>query len=89
MPILTRPRQALLLTSVLLGGCSMPPSLVLFGAAFPDWLFCVAGGVIGMVLIHMLLGRYDMRQQLGPLALSYPMITALLAVSLWLVLFRR
>ncbi|MFG7960910.1 YtcA family lipoprotein [Pseudomonas aeruginosa] len=89
MPPPIRSRQALLLVSALLGGCSMPPSLVLFGAAFPDWLFCIVGGVIGMVLLHALLYRHDRRQRLAPLALSYPLITALLAMSLWLAFFHR
>ncbi|WP_258164126.1 YtcA family lipoprotein [Pseudomonas sp. 17104299] len=67
----------------------MSPSLVLLGAAFPDWLFCIVGGVIGMTLLHALPGRHDRRQWLAPLALSYPLITALLAMSLWLAFFHR
>ncbi|MCO1668287.1 hypothetical protein FA459_02185 [Pseudomonas aeruginosa] len=89
MPTPVRSRQALLLVSVLLGGCSMSPSLVLFGAAFPDWLFCIVGAAVGMALLHALLGRQGRRQRLAPLALSYPLITALLAMSLWLAFFHR
>ncbi|AVR84667.1 hypothetical protein C8257_23000 [Pseudomonas aeruginosa] len=89
MPIPTRPRQALLLASILLGGCSMSPSLALFGAAFPDWLFCIIGGVVGIALIHALLSRSDRHRRLEPLALSYPLLTTLLAMSLWLVFFHR
>lgn len=84
-----RPRQTLLLVSVLLGGCSISPTLTLFGAAFPDWLFCIVGGVAGTTLLHSLPDRCGLRRRLGPLALSYPVITALFAMSLWLALFHR
>lgn len=89
MPISTRLRQTLLLVSALLGGCSMSPSMVIFGAAFPDWLFCITGAVIGTVVVHALLGEDSRERWLSPVAFSYPVVTALFAMSLWLAFFYR
>ncbi|UMZ12088.1 hypothetical protein I9018_32290 [Pseudomonas sp. MPFS] len=65
----------------------MSPSLVVFGAAFPDWLFCIAGGVLATTAIHVVLGRYAVRERIAPLALSYPALAGLLAMLLWLAVF--
>jgi len=80
---------SLLIAGSLLGGCAYAPSIPLFGAAFPDWLFCIAGGVAGTVIVHLVLGRCGVRASLAPLALSYPALSALFAMSAWLVFFSR
>jgi len=67
----------------------MSPSLVLFGASFPDWLFCIVAGVMGTATIHSLMGKYGVRERLAPLALSYPALAALLAMLLWLAVFHQ
>lgn len=67
----------------------MSPSLVLFGAAFPDWLFCIAGGILATTAIHLVLGRFDVGERLSPLALSYPALTGMLAMLLWLAVFHQ
>ncbi|WP_321932087.1 YtcA family lipoprotein [Paraburkholderia guartelaensis] len=74
-------------SSVLLGGCTFAPSIPLLGAAFPDWLFCIVGGVAGTVLVHLELGRRDATSVLAPLAISYPALSALIAMAAWLILF--
>lgn len=87
MPSFDPVRLALILVVLLLSGCSTSPSLVLFGAAFPDWLFCMVGGVVAITAIHVTLGKYSLRERIAPLALSYPALTGLLAMLLWLVVF--
>ncbi|WP_432219310.1 YtcA family lipoprotein [Pseudomonas kribbensis] len=87
MPSFDPVRLALIPVVLLLSGCSTSPSLVLFGAAFPDWLFCIVGGVLATTAIHVILGRYSLRERISPLALSYPALTGLLAMLLWLVVF--
>ncbi|KAB0529820.1 MULTISPECIES: YtcA family lipoprotein [Pseudomonas] len=89
MPSPTLSKQALLLVSLLLGGCSISPSLVLFGAAFPDWLFCIVGGILGVTIIHLFLGLYNAHERFSPLALSYPALTSLLVTLLWLAVFHQ
>ncbi|MGE7955850.1 YtcA family lipoprotein [Pseudomonas sp. NPDC089530] len=76
-----------MLACLLLSGCSLSPSLVIFGAAFPDWLFCLVGGVLGTLAVHRLLGRWGAHERFAPLALSYPALAGLLAMLLWLVFF--
>ncbi|WP_230961507.1 YtcA family lipoprotein [Burkholderia stagnalis] len=76
-----------LAVSLLLGGCVPAPSVVVFGAAFPDWLFCIVFGVLGTVVVHVVLGKRGKRAWLAPLAISYPALAALLAMAFWLLFF--
>ncbi|WP_440489386.1 YtcA family lipoprotein [Serratia nevei] len=75
------------LTALLLTGCSPAPSIVVFGASFPDWLFCLCGSVAGMVAIHLLLRTPEKRAWLAPQLLTYPALTALIAMLIWLLVF--
>lgn len=68
-------------------GCSVSPSLPVFGASFPDWLFCIAGGVIATIIVHLLLKPRNRVVHLKPLALSYPGLTAIFSVAIWLIVF--
>jgi hypothetical protein len=70
-----------------LGGCAPSPSVALFGAGFPDWLFCIAGGVAGTVVVHLLLSRRGAQGWLAPVAISYPALCAVLAMAIWLIFF--
>jgi len=72
---------------MLLGGCVPAPSMVLFGAAFPGWLFCIIGGVVATIFVHLILGRFDKRQWLAPTAISYPALAAAFALAGWLAFF--
>lgn len=85
-------RVALALAATLPGcksGPSLPPSIVLLGASFPDWLFCIVGGVVAAAVVHMTLARARRLAWLSPAALIYPALTALFAALAWLLLFRR
>jgi len=72
-----------------LGGCAFAPSIPLFGAAFPDWLFCVVGGVAATVGVHLMLNRRGLRSALSPHAISYPALSAVFAMAAWLLFFSR
>ncbi|SOD79476.1 Uncharacterised protein family protein [Serratia sp. JKS296] len=79
-----------LLTGIILVtpmGCKPAPAIVVFGASFPDWLFCLYGGVAGMVAIHLLLRTQEKRAWLAPQLLTYPALTALIAMLIWLLVF--
>ncbi|WP_343047534.1 YtcA family lipoprotein [Pseudomonas akapageensis] len=58
------------------------------GAYFPDWLFCILGAVLLALLVHTLLIRRGFGAWLGPPALAYPVLTALFALSAWLLFFQ-
>jgi hypothetical protein len=75
--------------SLLLSGCAFAPSIPLFGAAFPDWLFCIVGGVAGTTVAHLALSRRGAGSTLEPIAISYPALSALLAIAAWLIFFSR
>jgi hypothetical protein len=72
-----------------LAGCSGSPSIGVLGAFFPDWLFCIAARVVGTLIVHKVLSKRHELGVLNPLALSYPMLTTLLAVLTWLLFFPR
>jgi len=74
---------------LLLGGCTFAPSIPLFGAAFPDWLFCAVAGVAATVVVHVALARRGLRQALAPHAISYPALSAVFAMTAWLIFFSR
>jgi hypothetical protein len=80
---------SLSMSSVLLSGCAFSPSIPLLGAAFPDWLFCIVGGVAGTVLVHVALDRRGASLALAPLAISYPALNALIAMGASLLFFPR
>lgn len=39
-------KRSLLVSAILLTGCSLPPAIPVIGAYYPDWLFCIIAGVI-------------------------------------------
>ncbi|MEP9317703.1 YtcA family lipoprotein [Pseudomonas sp. LABIM340] len=71
-----------------LSGCSNAPSVPVLGAYFPDWLFCITGGLLLSLLLHSLLSRRGASSQLAPPALTYPMFTAMFSLIAWLLFFR-
>ena len=73
----------------LLGGCAFAPSIPLFGAAFPDWLFCAVSGAAVTVVVHLVLSRRGLRSALAPHAISYPALSAVFAMAAWLIFFSR
>ncbi|AFQ49941.1 hypothetical protein GEM_3550 [Burkholderia cepacia GG4] len=86
-----RPSTALsfvsIAASLLLAGCATAPSVAVFGAAFPDWLFCIVAGVLGTAIVHVVLGKRGKRALLAPLAISYPALATALALAVWLLFF--
>lgn len=73
----------------LLTGCTPAPSIVMFGASFPDWLLCSGVGIIGMILMHVLLSKSKLKFLLYPTLIVYPCITALIAMLTWLLFFPK
>jgi len=71
----------------MLAGCSTAPSLAVFGAGFPSWLFCMLIGIVVTVAVHLLSGRLGFGARLAPVALTYPLVASLAAMLAWLLLF--
>ncbi len=70
-----------------LTGCRRAPSYSILGSFFPVWLFCVAAGVLLAFLVHLLLVRLELQQQLAPPLLVYPAMAAFFSLALWLVFY--
>jgi hypothetical protein len=58
------------------------------GAFFPGWILCILAGIAATVALRYLLARARLEPSLGPLLLVYPSLAALIALSLWLGLYR-
>ncbi|WP_343711090.1 YtcA family lipoprotein [Kosakonia radicincitans] len=75
------------ISTSILTGCSPAPSVVFFGASFPDWLLCSVIGVAGMTLLHVLSRRSKNTGWLSPAVIVYPCVTALISMLTWLLFF--
>ena len=75
--------------SSLLAGCTLAPSISVLGAYFPDWLFCIIAGVSLTVIIHAIQSKNNLGSWLAPVALTYPMLTVLFSLTVWLIFFQN
>lgn len=72
---------------MLLTACSGSPSVGILGAYFPDWLFCIVGGTVLTVVVHVVSYRHGYGGWLTPPAIVYPALTVLFSMMLWAVGF--
>ncbi|MCE3236351.1 MAG: hypothetical protein K0Q50_2542 [Vampirovibrio sp.] len=70
-----------------LSGCQRGPSVDIFGSFFPVWFFCLLGGFTLTFIARSLLVRTRLDQDIGPLVIVYPCLTALFSSVLWLIFF--
>lgn len=78
-------RYGVLVTLFLLTSCSRAPSFDIVGSFFPAWLVCLVLAIVLTTLAGFLLRRLHI-----PIAvptLTYPSLTALFTLALWLVFF--
>jgi YtcA family len=75
--------------SSLLTGCTLAPSINVLGAYFPDWLFCIVAGVSLTVVIHVIQSKGNLGPWLTPVALTYPVLTTLFSLAVWLIFFQN
>jgi YtcA family len=75
--------------SSLLTGCTLAPSINVLGAYFPGWLFCIVAGVSLTVVIHVILSKGNLGPWLTPVALTYPVLTTLFSLAVWLIFFQN
>jgi len=86
------PKRAIAITTVativtgLVSGCTSSPSI---GAYFPDWLFCIVAGVVLTVVIYLIAKRLRADRLMGPSAVVYPTLVALLSLVVWLMFFQH
>ncbi|SNT44056.1 Uncharacterised protein family protein [Granulicella rosea] len=71
-----------------LTGCGHASNIDIIGSFFPVWMLCVAIAVPLTFIVHKLLVRFDLENDVGPLALFYPCTVLLFTSLLWLIFFR-
>lgn len=69
-------------------GCSRAPSFNILGSFFPSWILCGIVGILLTVGMRLFFLRVKLEQQLSPLILVYPCLTAFFTFTLWLIFFR-
>jgi hypothetical protein len=76
------------LVSFLLTACGRAPSVDIIGSFFPVWLVCLTLGVVLTFVGRFILVKLKLESEVGPLAIFYPSLLALITGILWLTLFR-
>jgi hypothetical protein len=79
---------AVLLLTVLAGGCSRAPSIDIAGSFLPSWMFCLMGGLGAAGLVHWQLLRRKLQGRVEPVVVFYPSVAVAVACLLWLLFFR-
>ncbi|MBV8467247.1 MAG: hypothetical protein JO218_14995 [Burkholderiales bacterium] len=80
-----------LVLSSLLGGCAESPSINVLGAFFPDWLFCIVGGIAVATVLHRLLAVDAVAERIGRTTVPWlsPIVAVLAALVAWLTFFQN
>ena len=66
----------------------MGPQINVIGSFLPSWMLCAAIGIAAAVLARHLFLRVGVDPYIGPRALVYPSLALMVALVLWLALFR-
>jgi hypothetical protein len=84
-----RPMRIVLTGGVLLlAGCGRAPNIDIIGSFFPVWMLCLVIAIVLSVLVRVGLLRFQLENEVGPLALFYPCLVLLFTSLLWLIFFR-
>lgn len=73
---------------LLCSGCGRAPSVDVLGSFFPVWMVCLTIAIILACGLRLVLLRYRLESEIGPVALFYPSVVILLTSLLWLIFFR-
>jgi hypothetical protein len=73
---------------VFLTGCRGAPAINLLGSYFPSWMFCMALGLGGTLILRQVFIRTEIEPHLGPRPLVYFCLWLLITLTTWLFLFR-
>jgi hypothetical protein len=74
-----------------LGGCTVQgaPSLILFGAYFPDWMFCAVIGIVGALAARIAMVPTGLSEILPFQLFVCSSIGLIVAIFAWLLWFGR
>lgn len=68
-------------------GCSRAPTFNILGSFFPAWILCGVLGILLTVVARLFFVRAKFEQELSPLILVYPCLSAFFTFTLWLLFF--
>jgi hypothetical protein len=84
-----RPAQsALAAACLLLSGCGHAPNIDIIGSFFPVWMLCLAIAIPLTFIARAALIKFQLENEVGPLALFYPCVVLIFTSLLWLIFFR-
>ena len=81
-------RTAAGMSLILLTGCRGAPSINVLGSFFPGWMFCMAIGVVGALLIRVVFIKANIEPYLPMRVLVYICLWVFITLFAWLLLFR-
>jgi hypothetical protein len=82
-------RSRWLLPASLLACASCDPLIDVAGAFFPAWILCIAIAICATVVVRQAFARARIEPALAPLVIIYPSLATAIALTCWLLFFRR
>ncbi len=65
------------------------PSIDVLGSYFPAWLLCIVVGVVLTIVARLLFIAWKLDVHLFPAPIIYSCLTAVFAMTVWLIFFRN
>jgi hypothetical protein len=65
------------------------PSIDVLGSYFPAWLLCIVVGVVLTIVARLLFIAWKLDPHMRPKPIVYPCLTAVFAMTVWLLFFRN
>jgi len=82
-------RTGAALSLVFLTGCRGAPSINVLGSFFPGWMFCMAIGVVGSLLLRLVFIKTNIDEHLPMRTPVYVCLWVLITLLSWLLFFRN
>jgi len=87
MPPRRRSHGLVLVPLVFCAACD--PLIDVAGAFFPAWILCIAVALVATTFLRFVFARAHLEPSLGPLLVVYPSLATAIALTSWLLFFRR
>jgi len=65
------------------------PEIDVLGSYFPAWLICILAGVFLSIIARLLFIAWKIEEHLFPAPIIYSCLTAIFAMTAWLIFFRN
>ena len=82
-------RTAAGMSLILLTGCRGAPSINVLGSFFPGWMFCMAIGVVGSLLLRQVFIKKNIEPYLPMRVPVYICLWLFISLLSWLLFFRN